>query len=126
MKKYIFILGCALLSIGTYAQETIGFRVIEPAEYKEQISVEEDVQLIDVRTPEEFAEGHIEGAENINFHSEDFLEQFRDMDKDRPLYIYCRSGNRSSKAAEKLLGSGFKEVIDLEGGFLSWSEFAKD
>lgn len=126
MKKYVFILGLILVSLGTYAQEKTGFKVIGPAEYKEQISPKEDVQLVDVRTPEEFEEGHIEGAENINFHSEDFLEQFKDMDKSRPLYIYCRSGNRSGKAAEQLLAMGFEEVIDLKGGFLSWSEFTKE
>lgn len=126
MKKYVIILGCALLSLGTYAQENSGSKVIAPAEYKEQITVKEDVQLVDVRTPEEFAEGHIEGAENIDFHSEDFLEEFENMDKSRPLYIYCRSGKRSSKAAEKLSAFGFEQVIDLEGGFLSWSEFVKD
>lgn len=125
MKKYI-ILGAFLFSVGIFAQEKTAFKVIAPAEYQEQIHHREKVQLVDVRTPEEFSEGHIAGAENINFHDEDFLQQFEDMDKTRPLYIYCRSGKRSSKAAEKLAALGFEEIIDLEGGFLSWAQFVKE
>lgn len=126
MKKYIILLGAFLFSVGIFAQEKTASRVIGPAEYKEQINYSEKVQLVDVRTPEEFSEGHIAGAENINFHDEDFLQQFEDLDKGRPLYIYCRSGKRSSKAAEKLTALGFEEIIDLEGGFLSWSQFVKE
>ncbi len=83
----------------------------------------ENLQLIDVRTPEEYNEGHIEGAVNIDFYGEDFLQQLEQkLDKEQPAMLYCRSGRRSAKAAEQMKGLGFKEVYDLKGGILDWKE----
>ena len=80
------------------------------------------VQLIDVRTPEEFKEGHIKNAGNINFYDSDFLTQMNTLDKNKPLYIYCRSGGRSGKAATQLKEQGFTEIYDLQGGILDWKK----
>lgn len=121
MKKTLLLLFIFFYVQPLLAQDSTAFVVIEPVEYKQQIS--EKVQLIDVRTSEEFAEGHIEGADNIDFLAEGFLTKFKDYKKDEPLYIYCRSGNRSSKAAKKLSEAGFEKIIDLKGGFLAWKEF---
>ena len=82
----------------------------------------DNLQLVDVRTPEEFNEGHIKNAGNINFYDSDFLTQMNKLDKNKPLYIYCRSGGRSGKAAAKLKEQGFKEVYDLQGGILDWKK----
>lgn len=125
MKKYLLILGLVLFSVGGFAQQE-NIAVVEPEMYKEYIKNGEDVQLIDVRTPEEFAEGHIEGAQNIDFKADDFLEQFSRIDKDRPVYIYCRSGKRSSDAAEQLSELGFPKIIDLKGGYLAWKKGIKE
>ncbi len=80
------------------------------------------VQLIDVRTPREYGGGHIKNAKNINYFNTDFFTQMNKLNKDEPLYIYCRSGNRSGKAASKLKKMGFKEVYDLQGGVLDWKK----
>ncbi|MDE5886226.1 MAG: rhodanese-like domain-containing protein [Muribaculaceae bacterium] len=81
-----------------------------------------DVQLVDVRTPEEYAEGHIEGARNIDVFDDDFLEEAqKSLDKSRPVAVYCRSGKRSADAARKLSANGF-QVTNLEGGILAWKE----
>ena len=80
------------------------------------------VQLIDVRTPQEFKEGHIKNAGNINFYDSDFLTQMNKLDKNEPLYIYCRSGGRSGKAALQLKEQGFTEVYDLQGGIIDWKK----
>ena len=78
------------------------------------------VQLLDVRTPEEFAEGHIAGAQNINVQAPDFLgKSARSIAKDRPVYIYCRSGKRSMTAAAMLSENGYR-TINLDGGILAW------
>ncbi|MCO6491883.1 MAG: rhodanese-like domain-containing protein [Phaeodactylibacter sp.] len=83
----------------------------------------ENRQLIDVRTPEEFGEGHIEGAVNINFYDDAFIQQLeQQLDKDKPVMLYCRSGRRSANAAKQMQALGFKEVYDLKGGFLDWKE----
>ena len=73
--------------------------------------------LVDVRTPEEFNEGHLENADNINWYDADFPERFKAVDKNKTIYLYCKMGGRSSKAQEKLKSMGFNHVIDLEGGY---------
>jgi rhodanese-related sulfurtransferase len=81
-----------------------------------------DIQLIDVRTPEEYTGGYIEGAININFFDSDFNDQMAKLNKDKELYIYCRSGKRSGKAAKRLKDRGFTKIYDLQGGILNWNK----
>lgn len=88
----------------------------------QQVIEQTEVQLIDVRTPKEFSEGTIEYAKNIDFLGENFLEQTKNLSKDKPLYIFCKSGKRSEKARNLLLENGFKEVYELEGGYTKWKE----
>lgn len=74
-----------------------------------------DVQLVDVRTPEEYAEGHIPGAININVFDNDFIDEaLKYLDKSKPVAVYCKSGRRSADAATKLSKNGFK-VTNLKG-----------
>lgn len=80
------------------------------------------VQLVDVRTPQEYAEGHIDGALNINVQSDDFKELvLRELSKDSTVLVYCRSGRRSLDAAEILTSLGYK-VVNLKGGIIEWKE----
>lgn len=72
--------------------------------------------LVDVRTPEEFEGGHLQYATNINFNSPDFKAQISKLDKHKPVYLYCRSGNRSGKAADTLKTLGFHTYYNI-GGF---------
>ena len=82
----------------------------------------DSVQLLDVRTPQEFAEGHIGGALNINVQSNDFSEVAqRELSKDSTVLVYCRSGRRSMDAAEILTHLGYK-VVNLSGGILEWQQ----
>ena len=76
--------------------------------------------IIDVRTPEEFAEGYIEGAINIDFRSEDFRGQIDELNRNYRSLIYCRSGNRSRGALEVMAGMDFKEVYHLSDGIINW------
>lgn len=109
-------------TIGCEAQQKEGIKVISPEEAKTAMAAEEDLVLVDVRTQEEFAEGNIEGAKNINFYDADFKEQMQQYNKEKPIYIYCRSGARSAKAAKQLQEIGFKEIYDIEGGYLNWEK----
>lgn len=124
MKKLLFVLLFIFTTAG-FAQTTTGIEVIEPKEFEQEIQ-QENIQFIDVRTPKEYKEGHIEGAKNIDFLGEDFLKQFSKLDKEKPVYIYCRSGNRSAKASEKLSAEGFENVIDLKGGYKAWSAMQEE
>jgi len=76
--------------------------------------------IIDVRTPEEFAEGHIEGAINIDFQSENFGGQIDELNRNNKYLIYCRSGNRSRGALEVMVEMDFKEVYHLSAGIIKW------
>lgn len=82
----------------------------------------DSVLLLDVRTPQEYAEGHIDGAMNINVQSDDFQRiAEKKLSKDSTILVYCRSGRRSMNAAEILTGLGYN-VINLKGGIIEWKE----
>jgi len=79
------------------------------------------VQLVDVRTSKEYQGGHIKNALNIDFYNaSNFAESFEKMDKSKPVYLYCRSGARSQKAARRLVDMGFSQIYDLKGGYMRW------
>ncbi len=120
--KQILILSIFTLLFSSCTAQSNSTKVLSSEEFKTQIENKnvQPVQLIDVRTPEEFHSGHIEGAINIDFYSENFLEAFNEFDKEQAIYLYCRSGNRSGKTATKLEALGFKEIYDLKGGILKY------
>lgn len=80
---------------------------------------ERGVTVIDVRTPEEYAEGHLEGAQLIDFYSDTFAEQIASLDPDDDYLVYCRSGNRSGQAVALMQQHGIDQVWDLQGGVLA-------
>ena len=77
----------------------------------------ENAVLIDVRTPEEYAEGHLYNAININWYDENFMNELKPIEKEKTIYVYCKKGGRSASAAEMLNSSGYTNVIDLLGGY---------
>ena len=79
-----------------------------------------NVQLIDVRTKEEFASGHIKDAINIPITDVDFSERIQNLNKKEPVYLYCRSGSRSSKAANEISNLSFTTIYDIDGGIKNW------
>ncbi|MCX7550342.1 rhodanese-like domain-containing protein [Xanthomarina sp. F2636L] len=121
MHKILIFLFVITSAFSVNAQEKDSIVILNVTDYKTQTE-NKDVQLIDVRTPEEFKDGHIQDAINIDYYSEDFLKEFETLDKNKPLYLYCRSGNRSYKAAVKLKKMGFKDIYDLEGGILNYNK----
>lgn len=96
------------------------FVLLEVQEYKKAV-INKKVQLVDVRTPGEFRKGHLGQALNIDFYDKkSFEKSFGQLNKDQPVYLYCRSGFRSKKAAMRLLNMGFCKVYDLKGGLNNW------
>lgn len=79
-----------------------------------------DFQIIDVRTPEEYFEGHIEGAKNINYYEDDFSEKINQLDKTRKTMIYCGIGGRSAEALKLMKQLNFNYVLELKNGYQSW------
>ncbi len=94
---------------------------VSAPEFDKEIKAD-SVQLLDVRTPQEYAEGHIDGALNINIQSDDFRRLVeKELSKDSTILVYCRSGRRSMEAAEILTELGYK-VVNLKGGIIGWKE----
>lgn len=94
---------------------------VSAPEFDKEIKAD-SVQLLDVRTPQEYAEGHIDGALNINVQSDDFKQMAeKELSKDSTILVYCRSGRRSMDAAEILTKLGYK-VVNLKGGIIEWKE----
>lgn len=89
-------------------------------EFAEKINGLPGAPIIDVRTPEEFANGHLQKAQNIDWNGNDFETAISTLSKDKPVFVYCLSGGRSHSAAEKMRNTGFKQVYELDGGIMKW------
>ncbi|MBL4649825.1 MAG: rhodanese-like domain-containing protein [Aureispira sp.] len=94
-------------------------------DFDQKVKETTSVQLIDVRTPDEFAGGTIESAVNIDFFGENFKEEMRKLDLERPVFVFCAKGGRSGKASEICKELGFKTIYDLDGGYTAWSQYEK-
>ena len=117
MNKYFFL----LFSLLVFSQEnTQVYEVLSYDDFKNQIN-NDNVLLFDIRTMDEFNSGHLKGSINIDFYEEKLFDKFfKKVNKSKPIYIYCRSGNRSKKSSEKLKKLGFVKIFDLEGGYKNW------
>lgn len=120
MKVLVLIMALMSAVFGATAQQADTIQVLTASEFKNAID-KENVQLVDVRTAKEFDEGSIENALNIDFFlKERFSDEFDKFDKELPIYLYCRSGNRSRMAAKILDSLGFTKIHDLKGGYMGW------
>ena len=116
-----FILCILLALVGVSCQQSVNsITKVDKTFLKEEV-LGKDVQLVDVRTPEEYEAGHIQGAVNYNIiNSEAFLGQIKALDKDQPVYLYCKMGGRSDRAANLLKEQGFSKIFDYSGGYNDW------
>lgn len=94
-----------------------------PENFEKLLEDSADIQLVDVRRPDEFEAGHLDKALLINVQADDFLKKAKTLlSKSKPVALYCRSGKRSKEAAAKLTKEGYK-VYDLDSGYLGWVEY---
>ncbi len=100
-------------------------KTISGDEFASAINAGGNIQLIDVRTPGEYAGGHIGNAANIDINSDDFAQKVGALDKSKPVYVYCLSGGRSASAASALQQMGFQEIYNLAGGVMKWKAEGK-
>lgn len=112
------LLGCLVLFVFTGCDGQTG--ALPAKSFAEKLAATANPQLLDVRTPEEFQSGHIDGATNANWNAADFIAAAQKLDRKQPVFVYCLSGGRSARAAKKLSEMGFTTVYDLEGGYLKW------
>lgn len=118
MKKVIAVITSLLLA--GCSTTTTGATNMNVSEFSKKIT-ESGVVILDVRTPGEFAEGFIEGAQNIDFQSGNFENEIAVLDKNATYAVYCRSGNRSGQAAKIMHDAGFHNVYNLDGGVIDWT-----
>lgn len=111
-----------LISIGSCAQQTTGVKVLSAPAFAQALDSIHQKQVVDVRTPEEYQSGHIAMAENINLYDADFTSKLNQLDKQQPVFVYCKVGGRSAKAAKALHDLGFTRVYDLDGGIMAWEK----
>ena len=113
----------ASLALAACGGDTAVFDLTPAAEAQELLDdAPAGLVVLDIRTPDEFAEGHIGGSSNLDFYEPDFAASLDALDKDLPYFVYCRSGNRSSQALETMKDLGFTEVYELDGGIITWAE----
>ncbi|MFZ1676058.1 MAG: rhodanese-like domain-containing protein [Saprospiraceae bacterium] len=120
---FILILGVCLLASACHkgsSQDSAS--LLTPTDFSEKIKQTPESPIVDVRTPEEYAESHIANAKNINWNGTDFEAQINQLDKSKPVFVYCQGGGRSAEAATKMRSIGFKDVYELKGGLSNWEK----
>jgi rhodanese-related sulfurtransferase len=95
---------------------------VSPERASEIIDGGDGVVVLDIRTPEEFAQARLAGAVNIDFYADDFQDRLAELDKDTDYVLYCRTGNRTSTAREMMRNLGFASVHEVDGGIVNWYE----
>ncbi|XPV76470.1 MAG: rhodanese-like domain-containing protein [Desulfovibrio sp.] len=88
--------------------------------FYEQIMDDPEGVVLDIRTPGEFAQGHVAGAVNVDFYDSGFASELQKMPKDKTYFVYCRSGNRSSKALSMMKAMGFTSIVHMDRGIIDW------
>ena len=119
--KFISLLLLSFLFISCHGQTSNSVNTIDAKLFAEKLKTNENPQLLDVRTPEEYSVEHIGNAKNVNWNGDDFVAKVNSYDKSKPIFVYCKVGGRSAQAANKLGELGFKEIYNLNGGIMKWN-----
>lgn len=122
MNKFLTLIFSISILFACKSQTIETITKVDVATFKEALSTNLDIQLVDVRTLEEYNDGYIENAILIDYFLADFNTKIQELDKEKPVYLYCRSGGRSGKASKVMEELGFKKIVDLEGGYEAWSK----
>jgi phage shock protein E len=119
----VLLAGCSLQT--AHGSASKGQFATIPVDRYEQMSRQPGVVLLDVRTPAEFAQGHIPGAVNIDVEADDFAQKIAALNKNATYLVNCRSGKRAARACGDMAGLDFAHVYNLEGGINAWTVAGK-
>lgn len=117
-----FVLIMMLVGFTSCAQSS---NVLDANEFEKKMAATKEKTILDVRTPGEFSEGHLTNAKNIDYYNDDFKQQVSKLDKNKPVFVYCKAGGRSASAKEVLTELGFTKIFDLQGGMNAWKQANK-
>jgi thioredoxin 1 len=119
-RTILSFIAAVILSSCSNAQTTSTPTRLSATAFAEQLKKDNTIQLLDVRTPGEFKNGHIQNAINASVNDKHFEEEVSALNKTKPVFVYCLSGPRSNAAAKQLRAAGFKNVVELPGGMMEW------
>lgn len=114
-----------IIALTVSCQGQTGVQKLSADNFEKKLEATENKIVLDVRTADEFKDGHLAKATMIDYYSSDFKDQVNQLDKTKPVFVYCAGGVRSGKASSILSQLGFKEVYDLQGGFNAWTAARK-
>ena len=118
----LILLGYASMCLASAEKAVV--QTISPTHFKALLDRhrgDPDVVLLDVRTPKEFEDGHIQGALLLDYYSSDYVERLKALDREKTYLIYCRSGNRSGKSLAIFAKLGFRRAYHMAAGVIGWS-----
>ena len=124
LKQRLLLLIVLMIAVNFSAQAQTVKR-LDPQNFDKKLKDSKNPVLVDVRTPGEYAQGHLATAVLIDIYSDDFKSRVSKLDKSKPVFVYCKAGSRSSSAANELSEMGFKEIYDLSGGIIAWQQANK-
>lgn len=98
----------------------IMFENIDAQAFEKEAANNKNAVILDVRTADEYSSGHLENAVNVDFNAPDFRSRLETLDKSKKYLVYCRSGARSFNACNIMSQTGFDQVVNMQGGIMSW------
>jgi rhodanese-related sulfurtransferase len=124
LSKLFCAISLFLLSVTGFGQPAgkVVYKELEPVSFRQTLQKTPGAVLLDVRTAEEYGEGHLAQARNVDYKRDDFRQQVGKLDKSKPYFVYCKAGVRSEKAADIMKELGFRQVYTLEGGIDEWED----
>jgi len=124
LPRLLCLLALFLVPVAGFGQSAgkVVHKELEPAAFRKTLRQTPDAVLLDVRTAEEYGEGHLAQARNVDYKRDDFRRQLGKLDKSKPYFVYCKAGVRSEKAADIMKELGFRRVYTLDGGIDEWED----
>ena len=120
MKRIIFLV--AVFITATFSQVQAQSQLLDVKSFDTRMASTKDKIVLDVRTSDEYKQGHLANAVMIDYYKPDFKQRLANLDKANPVFVYCAAGARSEGAAQALVDLGFKQVYDLQGGMNAWKK----
>jgi len=122
MKTLPLILISLFMTLSAHSEPAPTVKHLDPAAAAKLLTTKDKPTVLDVRTAEEFAEGHLADAKNIDFMKSSFTEEVAKLDKKQPYLVHCKSGGRSAKTLAVFKKLGFENIYHLDGGIMAWEK----
>ncbi|MEN2282335.1 rhodanese-like domain-containing protein [Algoriphagus sp. SE2] len=123
--SFFFIVALLTIFSCSKSQTSTSIDSLTVQKFEEIVKNNKDAIILDVRTPEEYSEGHISGAVNIDYMNEGFEQEIAKLNKSMTYLVYCKSGVRQDKASTRMKELGFENVHLLDGGITRWQQDGK-